>query len=841
MRYGKILLAAVGYAALITPAFAQDEPADNGNEEEVVVTAQLRAQDPIDVPIALTAYDNAFLEMLSLDEFDDVGRFVPGFDVQNEAPNNPGFVMRGITSDTGQAFAEPRVSIYQDGVAIGRPRGAALELFDLERVEIAKGPQTTLYGRGALIGAVNIIQNKARFGQMLGEFRGDVGNEGHYLAEGMLNLPVGDHVALRVAGRIKDQDGYVDNLLGGADFNGLSSDAVRGVFSMRQGGLRVDIIGNAQWDRTDGTAFKSILFNPTDPVTGAVLGGRDIRDGATLSTVNGFEDDQPLGLRRNVWGVTGLAELDVGGGFTLSSISAYRKFHADEIFDADGISLPVLAAGEDAFGKQTSQEFRLVFDNEGPITALAGVSYFHESGSQRIPIQVDERLVLARLANSLNGPPSLGRPVTDPAPLSTFGDIAFTSALLQAAAASRGIALSGAQASAIAANLKPGHRETLTNFSRLNAYDVFADVTWKVAPNFEIGAGARYTHSDKESSVAAMVQNGRSILGGFLGALEQPAPIRDLLFFGLGFPGAATIPMSPGFPLPIFGLAGQPTDNNGDLETQSLDDDGFTWRLTARYAPNDASSIYAAYSRGRRPKVLSAQYPTLPFGPARFDVVAAETVDSFEVGAKARFSRELSAEGAAYYYKYNNFQTTELQGVTFVTTNAGNAEAYGFEGQLAWTPSEHARLFATYGYNHSRFKTGLRDGNRFRLSPDHSASLGAVLSRGLGKGILEFIPTVTYQSKIFFDDDNDLPALQQPPLSLIPDNIQDEYQDGFALVGARVAYETGMFRFEAFVENLFDKDYVKDAGNTGNDIGLPTFVAGEPRFYGLSVRVKAGR
>jgi outer membrane receptor protein involved in Fe transport len=121
---------------------------------EIVVTAQLREQDPIEVPFALTAYSGEFLSDLGVQEFDQLSAFVPGFLVQNQSPNNAGFVMRGITSDSGAATAEPRVSVFQDGVSISKSRGSYVELFDMERVEVSKGPQSTLYGRGALIGAV---------------------------------------------------------------------------------------------------------------------------------------------------------------------------------------------------------------------------------------------------------------------------------------------------------------------------------------------------------------------------------------------------------------------------------------------------------------------------------------------------------------------------------------------------------------------------------------------------------------------------------------------------------------------------------------------------------------
>ena len=143
------------------PATDAADADETGNDNEtIVVTAQLREQRPIEVPFALTAYSGQFLDELGIQEFEDLARYMPGFAVQNQSPNNPGVSIRGITSDSGDAFFEPRVSIYQDGVSISKPRGSYVELFDVERVEISKGPQSTLYGRGALIGAVNIVQAK---------------------------------------------------------------------------------------------------------------------------------------------------------------------------------------------------------------------------------------------------------------------------------------------------------------------------------------------------------------------------------------------------------------------------------------------------------------------------------------------------------------------------------------------------------------------------------------------------------------------------------------------------------------------------------------------------------
>ncbi|PEQ14562.1 TonB-dependent receptor [Novosphingobium sp. PC22D] len=838
-----VLLAAVGASALVAQSVHAQEADDSASyrTEEIVVTAQLRRQDPIDVPITLSVLGGEELDRFGLREFDELSRFVPGFVVQNQSPNNPGFVIRGITSDSGAATAEPRVSIYQDGVSISKSRGSYVELFDIERVEVAKGPQSTLYGRGALIGAVNLIQNKADPDAFEASAQAAYGNYDYWLLEGMVNAPLGDEAAIRIAGRLRERDGYVENLLGGDDYNSVDTKAVRASLHLGTGGLSFDLIGNYQKDAPAGTAFKSIAYNPTDPLTGAVIGDAGRNSGAALVAAQGFPDGA-LGLDREVWGVSGLGKAELSDRFTLTSITAYRKFNSLEVFDADGISLPILTAAEDARGKQFSQELRLAYDN-GPLNAFVGASYFWEKGTQRAPAGFDERMTLAQLAGALAGGGLIpGRPASDPAPAALFGNPTFTAALLQGVAGAYGYALDPALAQGIAANLRPGHLETSTNGSRTRAIDVFGDVTLRVSETFELGAGIRYSHDDKRSSYSASVLNGRSILGGFIGALGLAEPLRTGLLQGLAVPGAAAIPPSQAYPVPLFGLGAQPTANNGDADTAGLKDGGFSWRLTARYLPSEDASFYATYARGRRPEVLTTPGPSAPFAPAAFATLPSETVDSFEIGAKtALMNRTLFLDAGAFYYGYDNFQTTVQDGTRFIVTNAGEAEGYGLEAQVRYVPSEAFALFANYAWNHSRFTTGARDGNRFRLTPDHSASVGAIASVPAGPGRVTFAPTVTWQSRIFFDDDNDRPDLQQPPAALVADNIRDEFQNGYVLVNARLGYEFDRsLRVEAFIENAFDKKYIIDAGNTGDSLGLPTFIAGRPRFYGISASFRFG-
>ncbi len=315
--------------------------------------------------MAITAYTGEFLDELGLNDLEDVARFVPGFEVQNQSPNNPGFVMRGVTSDSGEAFVEPRVSVFQDGVSISKSRGSFVELFDIQRVEIVRGPQSTLYGRGALIGAVNIVQNRADPSGVAAFLEAGYGNFDAWTVEGMLNVPLGDTAAFRVAGRYRNRDGYIENLLGGGDFNSVDTGAIRGTFHWAPSSrVSVDIFANYQEDNPHGTSFKSTSFTPTDPVTGAVLGDRSANSGAALAPGTGFEGGAPLGLDRRVWGVTGIVRAELSDRWTLTSISAYREFDGVEILDADGISLPVITAAADERGEQLSQELRLTYQND---------------------------------------------------------------------------------------------------------------------------------------------------------------------------------------------------------------------------------------------------------------------------------------------------------------------------------------------------------------------------------------------------------------------------------------------------------------------------------------------
>ena len=783
------------------PAHAQiaGEVTESG-VEIITVTTQKREQTLKEVPINVTAYRGEFLDTIGVEQFDDLSDFVPGLEIQEQSPNNPGFVIRGITSDSGGANIEPRVSIYQDGVPISKSRGSYVELFDVERAEVAKGPQSTLYGRGALIGAINIIQNKAK-NEISAELEGGVGNLNSDYLRGHVNAPlIDDQLYLRVAAIRKTRDGYVDNVLDGVALNSVDVVATR--VSLRYEptpDFSADVIFNFQQDEPTGTSFKSGTFPPSG-------GDTNPASPAALNTFGGFERDRPLGLKREVWSLTGIFEYSLSDAWTVSAISGLREFRSLEIFDPDGFAAPLLTVAEDASGEQFTQELRFNFDNGGPVQGFFGANYFYESGRQRIPLATDERTAQQFLGGFLFSPA-----------LAAATEVAVAQGLLGAVGIDpTGLTLDQMNAILVGAGqpavdlddpanpyplslstfqpLSPFYLEETANFGITRAVDVFADLTWQITPSLSVTAGGRYTHDDKRAKAYGRQVSGQSNI--------TPAPT---LF----------IPATPG----------------GFLVDESDEFDGFTWRFVGKYDVTEDLNVWASYARGRRPEVIAFDSGE----PDLFETVAAETVNSYELGAFANlFDGRATLNGSVFYNDYENFQTGIFDPGTadFITVNAGSASTIGVEGQFIANVTEDIEVFATYAFNRARFDDEDSSGqelefadNQFRLAPDHAISVGATASREIaGKGTISFTPTFVWQSEVFFEDDND-PA---------------EREDAYGLIDLRLRYDCAneRFSFDAFVDNVADKEYIIDAGNTGGSFGIPTFIAGPPRTWGVRATVR---
>lgn len=391
MRLKSFLLASAMLGATsLFPALAAADEASSVELEAIVVTAQKREQSLLDVPMSLSAFDGEMLARIGANTLEDVSLFTPGFEVREQSVGAPGFVIRGITSD---GIGEQRVSIYLDGVSTSTVAASSFELYDLERIEIAKGPQSTLFGRGALIGGVNIIQNKAAADAFEVKAKVGVGDYNYRLGEIVANAPlVQDKLAVRVAARIRKRDGYIENLAGGPDYNAMDTTAYRvAVAAAPTEGLRFDLIYNHEENTPNaGTGFKSNVFLPRDSVTGAVLGDTRPHTGVALSSFGGLAGDK-LYIDRTIDDVTLLGRWELSDSLTLSSISGYREFRNFESFDPDGTSMAIIAGVGESWGDQTTQELRLGYDGGGALTGTVGASYVDITDANRYLFQFDER------------------------------------------------------------------------------------------------------------------------------------------------------------------------------------------------------------------------------------------------------------------------------------------------------------------------------------------------------------------------------------------------------------------------------------------------------------------
>ncbi len=452
----------------------------------LTVTSQKRVQEVQGIPAAVSSYEGDFLDDIGVQQFDRFSDYVPGLQVQIQSPNNPGFVVRGITSDDGDARVQPRVSVCQNGVSISKSRGSVVELYDLERVEVLKGPQGTLFGRAAQIGAVNIIQHRAENTQSL-RIEGGIGNENERYFTGHVNAPIVENqLFLRVASLYNRRDGVVSNKTGDA-LNGKETFASRGSLRwLPTDGTVVDVVANYQRDTPPGTSFKSGSFPPpagtTDPNAAAAMGPDPVLE------------DSDLFLDRTVWDVTLLVDQALSSDVTLNSTTAYREFDSLERFDADGTAAPALQFDEDAEGKQFSQEVRVTYESTGRFSGFGGANFFWKDGSQRVPLRTDERSFAALLDPDVplvngNGQPTLVSAIPNP---ETGGQIP----------------------------LKESHQEAYTNYGTTTAAEVFLDGTVDVTETLSVTAGLRGTFED----ITGEYEVTNSEIPGRLGGSRAPPP-----------------------------------------------------------------------------------------------------------------------------------------------------------------------------------------------------------------------------------------------------------------------------------------------------------------------------
>ncbi|OOG58406.1 hypothetical protein B0E47_04015 [Rhodanobacter sp. B05] len=762
------------------PASTAPSSANAINLNRIVVTAQKREQQVIDVPISISAYSGNFLKTLGITHMDDLSRYAPGVQVQVQSPNTPGIAIRGITSDDTASNTPGRVSVFQDGVDISRAVGSIVALYDMDRIEVLRGPQGTLFGRGAESGALSLISNKAS-DTTAGGFTTEFGNYSSRMLTGYFNTPLGANVDGRVAIYDSAHDGYIRNLAGG-QLNGEDTRAIRASLHVKTGDQSgIDVIANYQLDTPPGTDFRSLLPNRNGSTD--LFGDADLNEGSAL------------GIRRKIYSLTALGSFRLDDNWTLNTITGLRRLDSTESFDADGSQLDMLNFGNHSRSHQASQEVRFNYDSGGRFTGFVGANYFYENGSQVVPFHTDERSLLVDLiplARSLDpGVVNLLFGPTDP-PLLTSN--------FQPNQPYSVIPL-------LNSPLNPNESEGFENHGSTRSTELFADGTWRVSDRFDITGGLRVSHENITAGYQvfdASGANAASIGSAFA-------------LFGAGVNGITA-------PNDLFA----PTHG---LLTNAKSTNSMVGRLIGSWHVNDDVNAYVSVSRGRRPDALT--FNVNPDGSYTKAVLPAETLWNYEVGIKGvAFENTFAYDLSAFYYNYTNFQSQVYRNGQYIAVNSGRAHSPGFEASLQQAFGDNVSAFFNYSYLHARFDGTDQNGNpqqyagnHLRLAPDNSASLGLLWNVPLGDGrAFYFRPSYTWHSRVYFEDDNN-PAYAQA---------------GYGLLNLRtgVSLENGRWDLGLWGSNLSNRKYLIDGGNTGENFGLPTFIPGAPRTFGVSVSGK---
>ncbi|MEQ8411834.1 MAG: TonB-dependent receptor [Erythrobacter sp.] len=714
-RSVSILALATTLAAMPQAAQAQSRAEVAPDEEygnQIIVTAQKVEQRALDVPITISATSGERIEELGVTDLDELSNYIPGLNIQEQSANNPGIVIRGITSDSGSAQQGPRVTLYYNGVDISRSRGSYQAIYDLERVEVIKGPQATLFGTASAVGAISLVSARPREG-FSGEIRGGYGNFNQTLLGGHINAG-SDVLAARLAFEWRTRDGYVENLSPNQEEDLYAQDqlGVRGsVRYTPNPDFTLDLIATYDQQRNGGTPFISGTFpgfagapgGPANAFEPANLGGYP--EGAAV-----LGDDQ-LGLNREVYDLNLTAEYAFSDDWTFTTVNGYREFDSREVFDADGSAAPFLEFTEIAEGWQFSHEGRFTYSGSD-LRASMGWNMFIEDGIQNVPFATEEGTYLQCLTTLFGAPLIPGIPCVAP-----DGSVP--------ASAVTGLATGGA-AQAIP------YSSVFENQGRNEAYSVFADATWIATDALELTAGVRFLQEYRQSGFRADVPN--SVLSG--------APL----------------------------IPGQ-VDTNGQTITAEERFQAVLPRFNALYRITDNVNVFATVSKGRRSPVVQVNAggdTTIPeevvwnyeggikfaTGPVSGSLgVYYQVYDDFQVSVA-----ELDAQGNPTG--------------AFITASAGSASNLGVEGELAVDVADWLQVFGNFGFidggidEDGAFSPAF-SGARFRLQPEWQASGGLTIDYPITDDIRFFAtPSVTHRSRIFFEVPNN-PLISQEAVTLV--------------------------------------------------------------------------
>lgn len=376
-----ILAAGTTFAAAAQAQESSPPEADQQQAGEILVTAQKRSESAQNVPISIAAFSGASLDKANVATVLDLGKVATNF--QTVRSSNTGSTRIGIrgVGSLANTLIEPSVAVFMDGVYVPRSGSVLGAFLDIEGVEVLRGPQGTLFGRNASVGALSLRSALPR-DTFSGEVTGEVGSFDRYKLSGNINVPLSQNVALRVAGMGQWYKGPWLNKLDGKRYGGSDDASFRATLKADLGNLEWILRGD--YTRIDGDGVANFDFDPASVSPARLAFIQTVFNGGPDTNLNDRVLNQSMatGLLDKNWGVSSTAALDLGGP-TLKLINSYRQWTNDQL-DGDVIYLPVSLASRRSLFNSKSQNHELQFISPekqwlgGKFDMVAGAYYFAE-------------------------------------------------------------------------------------------------------------------------------------------------------------------------------------------------------------------------------------------------------------------------------------------------------------------------------------------------------------------------------------------------------------------------------------------------------------------------------
>lgn len=780
MTLRNILLGATMLCAATTPAiaFAQDTaeaPAsdtDYGND--IIVTATKRSQTLQDTPIAVSVTSAADIQNAQIRDLIDLQSAVPSLRVsQLQSSANTNFIIRGFGNGANNPGIEPSVGVFIDGVYRSRSAAQIGDLPNVERIEVLRGPQSTLFGKNASAGVISIVTQKPQY-EFGGSVEASYGNYDAFVIKGDITGPISDKIAFSLGGNYNRRDGYARDVNLDTDVNDRNRWGVRGqlLFEPTEA-LTIRLIGD--YDKIDENCCiaGNVIAGPTVAITNALAGGPSV-DANNPFSYRVYNNFLSSNLIKN-YGGSGQIDYDLGN-MSLTSITAYREVRSDTNQDSDFTSADLIGQKSDDTAINTfTQELRLASDFDGPINFLIGGYYFNEKIKQHSQIYFgdDFRAYGNALIQAASGG-ALSVPVLE----GTLGT------------------LEGDPAKYVGTFFRAGDGMDEYYGMKNTAWSIFGTVDFDVSDRLTLTLGGNYTKDKKrfttdvtstdvfsginlDAPAYAPFRN-QLILGG---ALQQagvnPNDPAAVLAFATNPATAATFQQFQAFatanqnnpaanplnPLKAFQFLPPFLNVPNSVEPGKTNDGDFSYSARLAYKLTDTVNVYATYATGFKassvnlsrdsrptpedlPAIIAGGFatPNLVSG-SRF--AAPEESSVYEAGLKAQWS-VAALNLAVFKQSIKGFQSNVFTGTGFALANAGKQSTWGVEFDGSVRPVQGLNLNLAVTWLDPKYDSfigsavGDLSGKKPAGIPDLSVSMGATYTHEFAGGT-KAIAHVDYQ------------------------------------------------------------------------------------------------